>query len=242
MELTNEFEVPVPEDEAFKLLTDLERIAPCMPGAALTSVEGDDHHGTVKVKVGPITAQYKGTARIVERDDAARTATLEAKGRDTKGQGTASALIKAKLTSTGPNQTKVSLVTDFNISGKVAQFGRGAIADVSAKLLDQFASNLEKDLAGSGAPAPAAAQPSASAAAEPETKAAEPASQPTAAQSGQSAPAAPRAITPREVEPIDLLATAGSPMIKRLAPIAGAVGLIVVVLCIRRFRRRHCRR
>ena len=138
MELSNEFEVSVGIDEAWTILTDLERIAPCLPGAQLDEVEGDEYRGRVKVKVGPITAQYKGTARIVERDDAAHTALVEATGRDTRGQGNATATIRAELSATSDTITHVSLVTDLAVTGKVAQFGRGAMGDVSAKLLGQF--------------------------------------------------------------------------------------------------------
>src|SRR5690606_29361624 len=120
---------------------DLERIAPCLPGAQLQEVDGDDYIGTVKVKVGPITAHYAGKARFVERDEAGRRAVLSADGRDKRGQGNASATITATLTPAG-DRTEVRVVTDLSISGKVAQFGRGVLADVSAKLMDQFVANL----------------------------------------------------------------------------------------------------
>ncbi len=141
MELSNEFEVNVPIEQAWAVLTDLERIAPCLPGAQLQEVEGDDYRGIVKIKVGPISAQYKGTARFVEKDDVAHRALLSATGRDTRGQGNASASIVAELTAKG-EATHVSVVTDLTITGKVAQFGRGVIGDVSVKLLDQFVENL----------------------------------------------------------------------------------------------------
>jgi carbon monoxide dehydrogenase subunit G len=147
MELTNEFKVGASPDEAWAVLTDIERIAPCMPGAELQEVDGDDYKGVVKVKVGPITAQYKGVARFVERDDATHRAVLQAEGRETRGQGNASALITAQLTPDGDG-TLVSVVTDLTIAGRVAQFGRGILADVSTKLLGQFASCLETKLAG----------------------------------------------------------------------------------------------
>ncbi|MGO9559469.1 MAG: SRPBCC family protein [Acidimicrobiales bacterium] len=143
MELTNDFEVAVSVDEAWKVLTDVERIAPCMPGAQLQEVEGDEYRGIVKVKVGPITASYKGAASFLELDQEAHRAVLKAEGRETRGQGNASATITATLVDTGAGSTKVSVVTDLNITGKVAQFGRGVLADVSGKLLEQFVSNLE---------------------------------------------------------------------------------------------------
>ena len=145
MELTNDFRVALPPAEAWTVLTDLERIAPCMPGAQLQEVEGDEYRGIVKVKVGPITAQYKGAARFVERDDTAHRAVLRAEGRDTRGQGNANATITATLTPDSDG-TAVSVVTDLTVTGRVAQFGRGVMADVSAKLLGQFVDCLETRL------------------------------------------------------------------------------------------------
>ena len=149
MELTNEFRVGVSVPEAWKVLTDVERIAPMLPGAQLQEVEGDEYRGVVKVKVGPITAQYKGQATFVERDEDAGRVVLKATGRDTRGQGNASALITATMTPDGDG-TRVSVVTDLTITGKVAQFGRGVLAEVSAKLLGQFVDALEADIAASG--------------------------------------------------------------------------------------------
>lgn len=171
MELSNEFEVAAPLDHAWTVLTDLERIAPCLPGAQLQEVEGDEYRGVVKVKVGPITAQYKGSAKFVSKDDDQHSAVLTASGRDTRGQGTASANITAELVAKG-DVTHVSVLTDLTITGKVAQFGRGVIGDVSAKLLDQFVENLETTVLGAEndggtspevgtAAAPAAAEPAA---------------------------------------------------------------------------------
>jgi hypothetical protein len=155
MELINEFRVGVPVAEAWTVLTDVERIAPCMPGAQLTEVHGDTYTGNVKVKVGPITAQYKGTATFVEKDDAAHRAVLKADGRDTRGQGNASALVTATLVADGDG-TKVTVQTDLTVTGKVAQFGRGVLADVSAKLITQFVACLESDvLSADASPAPA---------------------------------------------------------------------------------------
>ncbi|HVM08933.1 MAG TPA: SRPBCC family protein [Acidimicrobiales bacterium] len=145
MELTNEFRVDVPVDQAWDVLTDVERIAPCMPGAQLQEVAGDEYRGIVKVKVGPITAQYKGAARFLEKDDSGRKAVLKAEGRDTRGQGNANATITATLTPDGDG-TAVKVVTDLTVTGKVAQFGRGVLADVSSKLLGQFVDCLHNDL------------------------------------------------------------------------------------------------
>jgi carbon monoxide dehydrogenase subunit G len=147
MELTNDFEVAVPVERAWAVLTDVERIAPCMPGAQLQEVEGDEYRGVVKVKVGPITAQYKGMAHFTELDDANRKAVLRAEGRDTRGQGNANATITATLEG-HDDTTAVRVITDLTVTGKVAQFGRGVMADVSAKLMGQFVSCLnEKVLA-----------------------------------------------------------------------------------------------
>ncbi|HVF31934.1 MAG TPA: SRPBCC domain-containing protein [Acidimicrobiales bacterium] len=145
MEITNEFRVNVPVEEAWKVLTDVERIAPCLPGAQLQEIEGDEYRGVVKVKVGPITAQYKGRATFKSKDDAGHVAVLKAEGRDTRGQGNASALITATLTPEG-DRTAVKVETNLTITGKVAQFGRGVLVDVSGKLLTQFVECLEHDL------------------------------------------------------------------------------------------------
>ncbi len=145
MELTNDFRVGVPVERAWEVLTDVELIAPCMPGAQLQEVEGDEYRGVVKVKVGPITAQYKGAARFVERDEAGHKVVLRAEGRETRGQGNANATITAQLTPDGDG-TAVSVVTDLTVTGRVAQFGRGVMADVSSKLLGQFVDCLEHKL------------------------------------------------------------------------------------------------
>jgi carbon monoxide dehydrogenase subunit G len=145
VDLTNEFRVGVPVERAWEVLTDVERIAPCMPGAQLQEIEGDEYRGIVKVKVGPITAQYKGAARFVEQDEAGRRAVLRAEGRETRGQGNANATITAQLEPDGDG-TKISVMTDLTITGRVAQFGRGVLADVSTKLLGQFADCLQTKL------------------------------------------------------------------------------------------------
>jgi carbon monoxide dehydrogenase subunit G len=269
MELSNEFVVPVAVDEAWGLLTDVERIAPCMPGAELQEIDGDEYRGVVKVKVGPITAQYKGKATFVEKDDAAHKAVLRAEGRDTRGQGNANATITATLVAEGSG-TKVKVVTDLAITGRAAQFGRGVMADVSTKLLGQFVSCLEKNVLGaSTAPASsteasdeapaeqapaevgasregatAGAGPSASA---PQTR--EPGGASDAALAGgasgsngksstATAPTGPRTVTSRPAEPVDLLGTAGSPVIKRVLPaLFGALVAFVIGRRLRRWRR-----
>ena len=205
MDLHHEFTVNVPVDEAWRVLTDLERIAPCLPGAQLTEVEGETYRGQVKVKVGPILAQFKGQASFVSRDDAAHTATLKGEGRDTTGKGNASAMITAELTAVDSNSTRCVVNTDLSISGKVAQFGRGALADVSDKLLAQFVDNLNQLIASSPAVAPTPVSA-------PETTTNE-----------------VRIIDSAEVAPLDLLGTAGAPILKRAIPVVVALIAIVVI-------------
>jgi carbon monoxide dehydrogenase subunit G len=183
MKITNEFVVQVPIDRAWQVLTDLEGIAPCMPGAQLTGVEGEVYKGKVKVKVGPVISEFAGTAQFTEKDDAAYRAIIDAKGRDARSAGNAAAVVSASLTAEGPSATKVSVDTDLKISGKLAQFGSGMIKEVSSKLLTQFVANLEKKLATEQtAPAAVPAADSASA----ETPAAS-----AAAPESVSAPVAP---------------------------------------------------
>ncbi len=145
MQLENSFTVPVPVDEAWRVLLDIERIAPCMPGAALDSVEGDSFTGRVKVKLGPINLTYQGKASFVEKDEAAHRAVIDGRGKDQRGNGTAAALITAQLKGEG-NTTRVDVVTDLNITGRPAQFGRGVMTDVGNKLLGQFADKLAAQL------------------------------------------------------------------------------------------------
>lgn len=142
MQLTNEFDVSVPVEEAWRLLTDLERVGPCLPGASITGRDGEDYLGQAKIKVGPITANYKGTARFIELDEAEHRAVLSAKGREARGGGDAQAVVTATLLDKG-DVTHVTVVTDLTLSGKIAQFGRGVINDVSSALLKTFVVRLE---------------------------------------------------------------------------------------------------
>ena len=210
MKLENRFSVPVPRAQALQVLLDVERIAPCMPGATLTSRDGNDFTGTVKVKVGPINLTYGGQAKFVSVDEAAGIVVIEGSGKETRGTGTAKALVTCRLVDKG-DTTDVEVDTDLAITGKPASFGRGVLADVSGKLVDQFAACLgEEILAGT-----------------PSTP------EPVAKGEPAPPPAAPRPV--RQVEAIDLLGTAGTPVLKRLAP-ALAV-LVVLVLLVRRLRR-----
>ena len=145
-QLINEFTVNRPIDEAWEIITDVERIAPCLPGAELQEIEGETYRGVVKIKFGAISSQFKGEANFLERDDAAYRAVIKGVGRDTGGRGNASAEITAQAESLSPTSTKVVVSTDLHITGKVAQFGRGIMGDVSSKLMAQFANNLNEML------------------------------------------------------------------------------------------------
>jgi carbon monoxide dehydrogenase subunit G len=146
MELEHSFVVPVPKSRAWDVLLDVERVAPCMPGATLDSVDGDEIRGKIKVKVGPINMTYAGTARFIERDEEAGTVTLEASGKETRGAGTASASVKSELEDRG-NETHVKVLTTLSVTGRPAQFGRGVMNEVGGKLLGIFATNLAATLA-----------------------------------------------------------------------------------------------
>lgn len=236
MKIEDQFRVDVPIDEAWRVLLDVERIAPCMPGAQLQEIEGDEYRGVVKVKVGPITAQYKGAAKIVEADEAARRIVLKGEGRDTRGQGNASATVTVLLAEDAGG-TKVDVDTDLNVTGKVAQFGRGVMADVSAKLLAQFVSSLEENVLSGDA---AAAAASVTATAVPEALGAGPAPAP-AVEAGAPAPAAitggVRKVDHPEAKPVDLVDAAGGAVAKRLVPVLAGVGILVVLIWL--FRRRR---
>jgi carbon monoxide dehydrogenase subunit G len=229
MELDNEFDVGVPIDQAWAILTDLERIAPCMPGAQLQEVEGDEYRGIVKVKVGPITAQYKGTATFVELDESTHTAKISATGRDTRGQGNASAAVVATLEDRG-DSTHVSVLTDLTVTGKVAQFGRGVLADVSGKLMDQFVSSLEETVLADLDTSPAA--PGDDGAAQDDAAGSREAGEP-ASTSGV------RTIDAPEAEPVDLVGAAGSSVLKRVLPALGALIAVLAFGYLLKRRRRN---
>ncbi|HUJ05818.1 MAG TPA: SRPBCC domain-containing protein [Streptosporangiaceae bacterium] len=146
MELEHSFTVPVPKNRAWDVLLDVERVAPCMPGATLDSVDGDEIHGRIKVKVGPINMMYAGTARFIEKDAEAGVVTLEASGKETKGAGTAAASVRSTLEDRG-HETHVTVLTTLSVTGKPAQFGRGVMNEVGGKLLTIFAANLAAALA-----------------------------------------------------------------------------------------------
>ena len=212
MELNHHFTVNVPVAEAWKILTNVELIAPCLPGAQLQEVEGDTYRGVVKVKVGPIQAQFKGQASFLERNDVDHKAVLKGEGRDTGGKGNASALITAQLTSISPTSTKVEVNTDLAVTGKVAQFGRGAMADISDKLLAQFSQNLNTLI--SEIPTETAAELAAAEVVEPTT----------------SAEPVVRKIDSPEAVPLNLLDAAGSTMLKRALPVVAGIAVLIIVL------------
>ena len=235
--LLNEFTVNRSIAHAWAILTDLERIAPCMPGAQLQEIEGDIYRGQVKVKLGPISTSFKGQAVFLERDDDNHRAVLKGEGRDTGGKGNADALITAQLVAVSPHHTKCTVSTDLKVSGKVAQFGRGVMGDVSEKLMSQFANNLNTMLdSEEDTPDEAEALVEEAIAHAEEVKA-------HAAEAPQGAPAnAPAAEAPKvrtihgpAAEPIELSDVAGSAMLKRLLPLLG--GLVVLLVVVRRLRK-----
>ena len=226
-QIVNEFTVNRPIDEAWPIICDVEKIAPCLPGAQLDEIEGDINRGRVKVKLGAVATEFKGEAQFVERDDEAHTAKLAAKGRDTKGRGNASADISAAAEALSPTSTKCTVVADIHITGKIAQFGRGIMGDVSKKLIDQFATNLNTmlDEQGPGGDDETSDAPDAPA----ETTTTEAAS--TAAAPSDDAPKIRRIEGPA-AEPVDLADMAGPAVLKRVLPVV--LALLVIGLLLRR--------
>src|ERR671929_887696 len=157
MKLEQSFTVAAPVEQVWEALVDVERVAPCLPGAQITGRDGEgNYQGTFSVKLGPTTAAYNGTLRMEALDEASRTATMAAKGTDRRGQGGASATIVSTMRQTG-EETTVDVSTDFHITGRLARFGRsGMIEDISRRLMRDFAECLQATLA-SGPAAPAAA-------------------------------------------------------------------------------------
>ena len=227
IELDNSFTVPVPPEQAWDVLLDVERIAPCMPGASVTSVEGDEIEGQVKVKLGPLSLTYKGTAKFTDKDQASHTISIEATGKETRGSGTASATVQANLTpGDSAGQTLVSIHTSLNVTGKPAQFGRSLLPEVSGKLIQQFATNLEAminaDTAAAGTAAPEAADDARTD--EAAVQEARPASAPTA-----PAAAKPAAPVVKQEESLNAFKFVVVPILKRLIPVA-AVGAAIAVV------------
>jgi carbon monoxide dehydrogenase subunit G len=225
-QLINEFTVNRPIEEAWPLITDLERIAPCLPGAELQEIEGTIYRGVVKVKLGAISSQFKGEAHFVERDDDNYRAVIKGTGRDTGGRGNASAEITAQAESLSPTSTRVAVTTELHITGKVAQFGRGIMGDVSSKLMAQFADNLNEMIDEQGV--------GASTDAEPPAPTPEPAPTDTAPTTEAAAAPQVRKIEGPATEPIDLMEVGGSSLVKRIVP--ALVAIVLVLLILRRRR------
>ncbi|CAI8301955.1 MAG: Uncharacterised protein [Acidimicrobiales bacterium AG-410-I20] len=213
MELVNEFSVEAPIDKVWGFLINVELIAPCLPGAQLQEIEGEEYRGVVKVKVGPISAQYKGVATFLEKDEDNYRIVIRGEGRDTRGAGNASADIEARLVAKG-DQTEVTVSTDLKITGKAAQFGRGVMADISKKLMAQFADNLSELVVQN-------------------TETEETQSQDEEISENETVRESVRVLDSEEVEAVDLLGTASAPVLKRLLPlVAGVVAVVIIILVI----------
>lgn len=249
MQLTHTFTVPAGIEQTWEALGDIESVAGCFPGAQVTSADESSFEGTVKVKLGPIALVYKGSGEFVDKDASAHRMAIKALGKDKRGNGTAGADVVATMTELGPSSTQVEVVTDLNVTGKPAQFGRGVMQDVSDKLLGQFVDCLAGRLAG---PAEDATPEPAAATSTPDqvggsTPAAAPATATTAAPATAPAPAAaPASRSSRtassssgSVDAIDLGATALPVLLKAYGPqlAAGLGGLAVLALLLRRRRR-----
>ena len=206
MELLNTFTIPSDIATAWATLQDVESIAPCVPGATLESSDGENFTGSVKVKLGPVSMVYGGQARFVSRDEATHTAVIEGSGKETRGTGTAKGLVTAVLVEEAPDRTRVDIVSELQITGKAAQFGKGVMQEVAGRIIDQFAGNLAATMTASSVAAAASSA------------------------SGESGvPAAAPAPLPKVADSIDLLGTAGAPVLKRLVP---AVVVIIVVVAL----------
>ena len=218
MRIENDMHVAASIDEAWALLTDIPAIAPCLPGAKLTGQDGDTYEGTMKVKVGPVVAEYSGTATVVEMNEADRTVKLTASGRDKRGAGNASADIFASMTEVDGGTT-VAIATDLKVAGKVAQFGRGAMADISKKLLGQFAECIEGKLA--------AAEEAGDDTDDAETVPTSP-----VAEAAASTPAEPTTSSDDDDDVLDLMDVAGGALAKRLIPVVGGVVAALIIYLI----------
>jgi uncharacterized protein len=261
MDFEHRFTIPVPPATAWDLLLDVERVAPCMPGASVDKVDGDDISGRVRVKVGPITMTYTGHARFIDRDAEARTVTIEASGKEARGTGTASATVHAALNG-DDGKTTVTMSTTLNVTGRPAQMGRGVLADVSGKLVERFAANLAAQLSGQtggqaagGGTSAAPAQAGGTAAATgttpgdqvtPGTAGTAPTGGTDAA--GTAGTAAPAGAAPAgaaafvrktEDEALNLLHVAAGPVMKRIIPAIGAVLVAAFLWLVSLLRRRR---
>jgi carbon monoxide dehydrogenase subunit G len=213
MELKNSFTVPANIETAWTTLLDVDAIAPCMPGATLESVDGDEFSGNVKVKLGPVSMTYGGQAKFLSKDESTHTAVIEGTGKETRGSGTAKANVTTAMVAEGPNLTRVDVTTDLTITGKAAQFGRGVMQDVAGRLVGQFATNLEGVIASrtSGAQG----EPTQESATETGVAASGPRTVPAPAQ---------------QAEALDLGSVAMGPVLKRATPVV--IGIVAVVAII----------
>ncbi|MDQ3709815.1 MAG: SRPBCC family protein, partial [Actinomycetota bacterium] len=221
MRISDRFTVTLPVEQAWDVFLDVERIAPCLPGAQLQEAEGDEYRGIVKVKLGAITAQFKGTVRFTEVDEAGRRVVMRAEGREVRGQGNAAATITATLGETADGGTEVAIDTDLSITGRMAQFGRGVMADVSSKLLGDFARCLEADLVptvGAATPAPTSG-PATTEGTNPDGATSDGATS-AGASPPPAAPAGRRIIQSPPAEAVDILALAGPGMARQALPAA----------------------
>jgi carbon monoxide dehydrogenase subunit G len=218
MQLQHSFSLPADVDEAWRVLTDIQRVARCMPGAALDSVDGDDFTGSVKVKLGPIGLTYKGKARFVEKNEKAHRVVLDARGKEARGNGTAVAKVTAKLVRDGTG-TRIEVLTDLNMTGRPTQFGRGVMVDVGNKLLGQFADCLADQLSGGSA---MAASPTGGSAA-----------------SGEDHRSAAASRVGGAGRAIDLITSAGPTLAKRMTPVVLALVAVAVAVALVVLRRRH---
>jgi uncharacterized protein len=248
MELDNSFTVPATPDRAWDVLLDVERIAPCMPGATVEEFDGEVVTGRIKVKVGPVALTYRGTAKFLERDPETRVVVLEASGKETRGAGTASATVRASLEPAATGEgTQVVMHTTMNVTGRPAQFGRGVIAEVGGKLIEKFAANLAQLISDSNAPS-AEATAAETSSADVADSAAEASSADVASQAEVASPAADTsaatdvsaaAATPPAAkgdDSLNLVRLVGPAVLKRVVPVAAAV--VIVVLLGRQFRHR----
>jgi len=245
MELDHSFIVPVPPDRAWEVLLDVERIAPCMPGAIVEEFDGEVVTGRIKVKVGPVSLTYRGTAKFTERDPDTRVVVVDASGKETRGAGTASAAIRASLVPSGEG-TEVSIHTTMNVTGRPAQFGRGVIAEVGGKLVEKFAENLAQMISDGGDVAigptstdgaPADAGPADASAAAGSAVAADAGPVPAESASAAAPPPVLTATarpTVQNEDSINLVRLVGPAVLKRVLPVAA--GIAVLALLGRRLR------
>jgi uncharacterized protein len=228
--MENEFTVEAPVEQAWETLLDLERITPCLPGAALEEESGDEYKGTMTIRLGPVTQKYNGTVSFEETDEESRRAVLKADGKDARGQGTASATITSTL-SEEDGGTKVHVETDMHLTGRAAQFGRGVQQEVATKLINQFAECLEKEIMGENT-REEPEQPE-------ETEEAVSANGSGSEDKGEEEEKPKRRVIQQDhdVEPLDLGEASRDAVLKRVVPLAAGVGVLVIVIWLLRRRR-----